>query len=203
MTIREAQLVINSISELEFPFTHEKGLQFALFRTYGIPTISSLLASTSLFSNCATASKRYTDTAVLVAEFVGREYGSPQWVAATSRMNCLHGLYQREGKISDQDMLYTLALFAREPLAWIDRWEWRKLNEVERNAIGVFWSAIGEAMGIEFRGLPTRDAGKGFADGLEFLEQLCNWAEEYEKKYMVPNEKNSWWRSKQWRCCYI
>ena len=190
MTIRQAQLIVNTLGEFEFPFTNEKGLQFALFRTYGIPTISSLLASTTLFSNPATSSKRYTDTAVLVAEFMGREYGTPEWVAATSRMNCLHGLHQREGKISNEDMLYTLALFVREPWAWIDRWEWRRLNNVEKNAIGVFWAAMGEAMGIELRGLPTYDAGRGFVDGLQFLEELCDWAEQYEREHMVPNEKN-------------
>ena len=192
MTILSAQAIINQQGELEFPFTFEKGLQFALFRTYGIPSISSLLASTSLFSSPATASKRYTDTTVLVAEFIARTYGSKAWIESLARLNCIHAPYQRQGRIREEDMLYTLALFAREPWRWVDRWEWRKFTEAERCATGVFWAAVGEGMGIDYEPLLQQKRGgeATFRDGLEFLEELCAWAEEYEEEHMVPDKKN-------------
>ena len=127
---------------------------------------------------------------MLVAEFMSREHGSEQWVEATSRMNCIHAEYERKGKISNDDLLYTLALFMREPIAWSDRWDWRAATEVEKAASGVFWCAMGEAMGIKFSGLTTYDKGQKFMNGLQFYEELCQWTEEYEKRCMVPDETN-------------
>lgn len=46
-------------------------------------------------------------------------------------MNYLHGLYQKSGKISNDDMLYTLSLFVLELRRWIDTYEWRKLTDME------------------------------------------------------------------------
>jgi hypothetical protein len=40
MTLADAHAILVELSELEFPAMFEKGLQFALFRTYGIPTVS-------------------------------------------------------------------------------------------------------------------------------------------------------------------
>lgn len=39
--------------------------------------------------------------------------------------------YQKAGKISNEDMIYTLALFALEPARWIKRYEWRELTDLE------------------------------------------------------------------------
>jgi hypothetical protein len=50
MTANDAQAIMRRLFECEFPFTGEKALQFALFRTYGIPTISKLLAKTKQLS---------------------------------------------------------------------------------------------------------------------------------------------------------
>lgn len=43
-------------------FGSDTSVQFALFKTYGIPTISSLLVATKEFSTAQNASKRYADT---------------------------------------------------------------------------------------------------------------------------------------------
>lgn len=37
---------------LEFPFMVNKALEFALFRTYGVPSISKLLRKTGKFNKC-------------------------------------------------------------------------------------------------------------------------------------------------------
>ena len=90
-------------------------------------------------------------------------------------------------------MLYTLALFVREPWQWIERWEWRPLNEAEKCATGVFWAAIGEGMEIDFEPLwegKSNEQYKMFKDGLHFVDAICAWAEQYERKHMVPNETN-------------
>lgn len=50
MTNEEAQEIQKELIQCEFPFTMNKALQFALFRTYGIPTISKLLVQTQQLS---------------------------------------------------------------------------------------------------------------------------------------------------------
>ena len=192
MTNEDAFFVQQIIGELEFPFTFEKSLQFALFRTYGIPTISKLLVDTRQFSQSATSTKRYTDTVLLVEEFAGYHPHSERSIEAINRMNYIHHVYRKSGKILDDDMLYTLSLFAGEPVRWIDRYEWRKLADFEKCAIGTFWKAIGDAMGIGYEKLPSGGkGGKGWSDGLEWLEEVMIWAGGYEKEFMVPNETNN------------
>ena len=188
MTLEHAFHIQLSISTLEFPFTFQKAMQFALFRTYGIPTISKLLVQTSELTKPATASKRYVDTEVLVSEFSGYHPQSDRAVEAMARMNYIHSHYQRSGKITNDDMLYTLSLFALEPIRWIRRYEWRELEDFERCAIGTFWKATGDAMAIDYGCL--RSVHEGWLDGLQWLEEVEAWAEAYEERSMVPDINN-------------
>ena len=193
MTNEDAFLIQLRIAELDFPFTFEKSLQFALFRTYGIPSISKLLVQTNQFSEARTATKRYADTTVLVAEFLGYHPTNPRSVEAIARMNYIHSQYQKPGKtnIKDDDLLYTLALFAGEPIRWIDQYEWRKLEDFEKCAIGTFWKAIGDAMGIGYQNLRSgTEGGTPWTDGLQWLDELNEWSVKYEEKYMVPDKNN-------------
>ena len=188
MTLSDAFHIQQTIAELEFPFTFQKALQFALFRTYGITTISKLLVETTEFTDSATATKRYVDTEVLVAEFCSRHPKGERAIEAIARMNYIHSHYQHSGKISNEDMLYTLSLFALEPVRWIGRYEWRALEDFEKNALGTFWKATGDAMGIDYSCLET--AQEGWVDGLQWLETVEVWVEKYEKKAMVPDINN-------------
>lgn len=197
MTDEDAYRIQQVVAELEFPFTFEKALQFALFRTYGIPSISSLLVATSQLSNQATAPKRYVDTTVLIKEFMGHPPTSARTLEAIGRMNYLHGHYRNRGRISDDDMLYTLALFALEPIRWINRYEWRQLEDFEKCAMGTFWKSIGDAMKIPYDALllqsgnkPNRNQDQYFIDGLHWLDELSEWAEGYEQRAMKPNPDN-------------
>ena len=188
MTQSDAFYIQNKISTLEFPFTYEKGLQFALFRTYGIPTISKLLVQTTEFSKEKTATKRYVDTVVLIADFTLFHPRSERAREAVSRMNFIHSLYVKSGKISNADLLYTLSLFVWEPARWIDRHEWRPLEDFEKCAFGTFWKGVGDAMGIDYGKL--KSSADGWVDGLQWMEELAVWAEEYEKMHMTPHVDN-------------
>lgn len=96
--------------------------------------------------------------------------------------------YQKAGKISNDDMLYTLSLFALEPVRWVRRYEWRELEDWERCAFAVFWKSTGDAMGIDFGSLPS--AKTGWRDGLHWMEEVEQWSLEYEAQHMVPNIYN-------------
>ena len=189
MTDSHAQQIQQIATELEFPFTFEKALQFALFRSYGIPTIAKLLVATSQFSEPSTACKRYVDTSILISEFMGYKPTEARTQEAIARMNFIHSGYRKSGKLLDDDMLYTLSLFVSEPIRWINKYEWRKLEDIEVCALGTFWKSIGDAMGISWEKLKSGTGGKEgtWEDGLQWVEEVLEWSQQYERDYMVPN----------------
>lgn len=189
MTDNDAMQIQLDLSQLEFPFLFEKSLQFALFRSYGIPTVSKLLVATSQFTEPSTACKRYTDTEVLVTEIIANEPAAERTKEAIGRMNYIHSQYRKSGKILDDDMLYTISLFASEPVRWIDRYEWRKLEDFEKCAIGTFWKSVGDAMEISWEKLRSGTGGTEgtWKDGLHFWEELTEWSLQYEQENMVPD----------------
>ena len=60
MTVEDAQKIQNYLMQSEFPFTMHKALDFALFRTYAIPSISKLLVQTAQLADQGTAPKRWS-----------------------------------------------------------------------------------------------------------------------------------------------
>lgn len=103
-------------------------------------------------------------------------------------MNYLHSGYRKGGKLLDKDMLYTLSLFALEPIKWVEKYEWRSLSELEKCAIGTYWKSMGDAMEISYEELPS--APDKWQDGLQWLEEVGAWSERYEAEKMVPAKTN-------------
>jgi hypothetical protein len=132
--------------------------------------------------------KRYADTGALVSEFVAHSPTDPRTLDAIARMNYLHRGYRMSGGILDDDMLYTLSLFALEPVKWISTYEWRQLTDLEKCAIGTFWKSMGDAMQISYEHLPGSKTG--FRDGLQWLEEIMAWSRAYEVEKMVPDQNN-------------
>ncbi|KAL4807880.1 streptococcal 67 kDa myosin-cross-reactive antigen like family-domain-containing protein [Aspergillus unguis] len=188
MTDHDAFEIQKQMLVKEFPSASLKALQFALFRTYGIPSISSLLLKTSQFSNAATSFKRYADTGALIGQFMAFDPASERAQTAIARTKYLHIGYRSSGKILESDMLYTLSLFALEPIRFIEEFEWRSLTELEKCAIGTYWKSLGDALEISFQELPS--GPHGFQDGLVFLQELREWSLRYEEQYMQPNPTN-------------
>lgn len=102
-----------------------------LQRTYGIPSISKLLCETQQLGKVEYAGRRYADTAILIIEFTGHSPRAERTNEAIARMNYLHSRYQKAGKISNDDMLYTLSLFVLEVERWVGLYEWRSLTPLE------------------------------------------------------------------------
>ena len=73
-------------------------------------------------------------------------------------------------------------------MRWIDQYEWRKLEDFEKCAIGTFWKAIGDAMGIKYSKLKSGE--HGWIDGLQWLDEMTEWSTEYEKTFMIPDKNN-------------
>ncbi|KAH8881709.1 hypothetical protein GQ53DRAFT_754156 [Thozetella sp. PMI_491] len=187
MSNNDAQQIVEHIMTYEFPFVYKTSLQFAIVKTYAFETMSRLMVATKSFSDPRTAPKRYEDTTVLFAEFTLNAPTSERCIKAISRINYLHSQYKKSGKISNDDFLYTLSVCVSEPISWIDRYEWRKLNDMEKNAIGTFWKGIGDSMEIEYKGYLSKDSWK---DGIEFAEDITAWAKGYEERAMKPAKSN-------------
>ncbi|KAG8695313.1 hypothetical protein FRC09_009233 [Ceratobasidium sp. 395] len=185
MTPAEAQEILRISSASDMPYLVEKSLEFALFKTYGIESISKILLGTGQLTKEVSASKRFVDTALLIATWINvpitgpgsgrpRDAGweDPRGAIAVARTNWLHSKY----KIKNDDYLYTLSLFILEPAVWTRLYGWRSLTPVERQAYFVFWVEIGRRMNIE--NIP------------ETLEDMQAWCDEYERANMFPSPIN-------------
>ncbi|KAG0943510.1 hypothetical protein G6F31_014716 [Rhizopus arrhizus] len=117
-----------------------------MFKTYTTPKNSKILVATGEFGK--ECPRRYEDTELILREFAdvyGRiqnhikdhpdtpeEHLLDQWdrkKKAIKRLNELHGKYN----IGNDDFLYTLTMFITEPVAWVNKYEWRQLDEREIN----------------------------------------------------------------------
>ena len=147
-----------------------------------------MLVATGQLAQEATASKRAADTGVILTEVVLHHPLNQRAIDGIARMNYLHGRYRKTGRISDDDMLYTLSLFVLEPIRWTSRFEWRPVSKVERCAMGVYWRWMGDAMEIPYKALPSH--AQGWRDGAHFLTELEAWSTAYETANMIPAASN-------------
>ncbi|PTL75510.1 oxygenase MpaB family protein [Vitiosangium sp. GDMCC 1.1324] len=154
----------------DFPWDIRKALEFALFRTFAVPSISKLLESTGEFTK--RPQKRYDDTDLLIAEFVEHGYHSERGRRAIRRMNQLHHRFP----ISNEDYLYVLSTFVFEPRRWIDRFGWRPYSEHERLATWHLWRNVGRMMNI--RDIPST------------YEDFERFNVEYERTWFRYSESN-------------
>lgn len=189
MTVDQAHDVFLYLSELEFPAIFLNATSFALFKTYGVPSISKLLVETGQMASPTLTSKRAADTGTILLEIFYNPPGDVRSARAIARMNYLHGHYQKAGKISDTDMLYTLCLFALEPVRWVKEYEWRSLTDMELCALGTFWKNVGDAMGIPMDPL-IRPSEAPFSDGFDWYKKAVAWAANYEVQNLKPAKTN-------------
>jgi hypothetical protein len=139
---RDHQRIVHLSTCFEFPFDTTRALEFALFRTFAVPSISGLLARTGEFET--RAQKRYDDTDIIVSELLEWGYDGERGRRAIARMNELHGRF----RIANDDFRYVLSTFVFEPIRWNERFGWRAMCEQERLALFHFWRAVGQRMHI-------------------------------------------------------
>jgi hypothetical protein len=126
----------------EFPWDLNQALSFALFRTYAVPSIGSLLHRTGEFTE--RTQKRYEDTALLLDAVVEHGLDSPLGRTAVRRINQMHAAYD----ISNDDMRYVLCTFVAVPIRWMDDYGYRPFTEVEKVASANYYRQLGRHMAI-------------------------------------------------------
>src|SRR5437867_12107065 len=110
--VKDHQRIVFLSTRYDFPFDTTRALELALFRTFGVPSVSALLDRTGEFFQ--RAQKRYDDTDIIVSELMERGYDSERGKRALRRMNQLHGRFA----IANDDFLYVLSTFTYEPIRW-------------------------------------------------------------------------------------
>lgn len=142
--------VTHRLAGYEFPWDITRALEWALLKTFCVPSISALLAQTGEFLH--QTQKRYDDTGLLVAEIMQWGYEQERGQAAIARMNAIHQRF----KIDNADFLYVLSTFIYEPIRWLERFGWRSLTAEERAAYVEFWQQVGDRMHLH--SIPATDA---------------------------------------------
>ena len=164
--------IVLLVGSYEFPWLIRRSMEFALFRTYGVPRMSRLLDHTGQFR--LHGQRRTDDTALLLSEVVENGYKSPRGRQALRMINRMHGKYG----IHNDDMLYTLSAIIFESMTWIKKYGWRSLTQNEIQANYNFWVVIGTHMAI-----------KNIPESLAALER---WQREYERdnlRYAPTNRR--------------
>ncbi|KAI0444897.1 hypothetical protein F4803DRAFT_510222 [Xylaria telfairii] len=191
ITLKDAHAIQTWLAEQQFPSAFSAAIFFALFKTYSIPSISRLLATTRQFGkpgDIHATSKRAADTSVLLTNMVMRPPGSPQAQLAIARTNYLHNIYRRAGRISNDDMLYTLSLFTLQPMRWTAIYDWRPLSDMERCALATCFKVWGEDLEITYEALPSHS--QGWRDGIHWLDELDAWSRQYEEHHVEVSDSN-------------
>lgn len=164
--------ICRQLSGYEFPWDMTRALEIALFRTFCVPSIATLLDRTAEFHHHG--QKRYDDTGIMISLILQWGYDTPQGQEIIGRMNQIHGHFP----ISNADFLYVLSTFIYEPVRWLERFGWRPLTQIEKEAIYYFWRAVGEQMQIN-------DIPPNYAD---FEQYNLNYEQQYYR-YDPANQK--------------
>ncbi|MGW1004296.1 oxygenase MpaB family protein [Streptomyces sp. NPDC002520] len=140
--VADALEIYRLSAAFEFPWDYTRALEFALYRTYAVPSIGRLLAETAELTE--RAQKRYDDTVLLLDTVVEHGFATEEGRTAIRRINQMHRSYD----ISDDDMRYVLSTFVVMPRRWIDAYGWRRLSRHEIVAATEYYRILGSRMGI-------------------------------------------------------
>jgi len=135
--------IYQNLALYEFTWDLTQALSFALFRTYAVPSIGSLLDRTGAFTGAT--QKRYDDTALLLEAPFVHGFDSEAGRTALRRINQMHRAYD----IADDDLRYVLSTFVVVPKRWLDDYGWRPLTETELRASVNYYRHLGRHLGIK------------------------------------------------------
>lgn len=187
LTPEEAQQILHVGALYDMPSLVKYSLAFSLFKAAAIPSISMRFRP-SKEKGPKVVSKRYADTEILISTWFSCPVSGffdpppnksfpdakpdPRAMVALARVNWLHSRY----KISNDDYIYSLSIFALEPARWARRYGWREFSPLECYAYYIFWVEIGRRMGMQ--------------DIPDSLEEMKAWSAAYEESHMLPAQSN-------------
>ncbi len=136
------QAMVKYLANHDAPLDYLISGELAQIQTFGIPSISKLLQRTKQYQD--NGLKRLDDTRAILTECMTDSVESSRGQHMVKHLNWIHSHYD----ISNDDYLYTLALFIVEPARWMETFGYRPLTSREKYAGYLAFKSLGEAMGI-------------------------------------------------------
>lgn len=116
---------------------------------------------------------------------MGHSPSDERTIKTVARINYLQSLWPN---ILNSEYPYVLSVFDPNPIKWINKYEWRTITDTENCALSTHSKNIGTRMNIKYDELARFEVG--WKNNMEWYEDLLEWTENYEWKYMVPAETN-------------
>jgi len=168
--VKDCIFLSTSGTYVEEPLMVRVALEFAIFRTFGVESVSKLLHATGQFKSHFT--KRFEDTDILLREVSERiNFDHERSQQAFKRINYIHSKY----KITNEDMLFVLSTLVFGPEQFEPYFQLpidNRSHDISFN----FLRGVGERMGI--------------IDIPSDYEAYKKWKDDYEDKYMKYTEVN-------------
>lgn len=140
--LRKAEAAVRRLYRVDFFWDINKALEFALLRTYAVPSIAALLDRTG--ETVSRPRKRYDDTVLILVEILDNGLDSDNARRAFTRLADMHGRFE----IRNDDFLYVLSTFMLCPMEWLESYGRRPMTGEEGLDWFRFWCAFGARMGI-------------------------------------------------------
>ena len=164
------QTIVKYLADHDAPIDYLISGELAQIQTFAIPSISKLLQQTKQYQN--NGLKRLDDTRAILTECVTDSVESSRGQHMVKHLNWIHSHYE----ISNDDYLYTLALFIIEPVRWMETFGYRALTDREKYAGYLAFKSLGQAMGIQ--------------DIPESRDQFVAWYQNFRRQHMVYHPDN-------------
>ena len=140
---RDWQEIYRRTALWEFPVEARLGFQLAFYRTFGIPRMARVLASTGHLK--ANTTRRAYDTGIVMHEIIYNGFDS---LRAQKMVRLMVALHDRPD-VHQDDLSYVLNALIVVPTRFIERAGWRALVDAERTATWLFYRELGHRMGID------------------------------------------------------
>ncbi|KAL4943410.1 hypothetical protein BDV06DRAFT_221248 [Aspergillus oleicola] len=123
MPLATAHEILLTLLTISFPVSFALSGQIALLTSYSIASGTKLLVSTRRLSTKKGIGKRVEDTAIIFSKILTSGVDSQRGLKTLAKLNWIHRQYGT--RITNEEMIHTLALNVLGPLQWIERFEAR------------------------------------------------------------------------------
>ncbi|UGQ11668.1 DUF2236 domain-containing protein [Yinghuangia sp. ASG 101] len=176
--MRRAEATYRHLAFVEFGEDLVFGLNLGFYRTFAVPEIARVLASTGRMTREAPLRAKATGKAMFGLFRDGLD--SDAAAEAVDALNRIHARWP----IDNDAFLYVLACFDVAPMRWCDKYAWRPTTPDEKSASHVFHRRLAARMGI----VDVPATWDGFA----------RWMDDFERRRFAPtDEAAELWRATQ------
>ncbi|MFH8405608.1 oxygenase MpaB family protein [Streptomyces sp. NPDC018019] len=141
-SLPEAEALYRRLAFTEFCEDLMLGLNIGFYRTFAVPEIAAVLATTGQMTG--QTELRAKTTGQMMYRLFRDGLDSPSGARTVSALNNVHARWQ----ISNDAFRYVLACFDVAPMRWCDAYGWRATTAAEKDASHVFYCALADRMGI-------------------------------------------------------